>query len=29
MIMIIENDVENKRMSAYEGARRLLEIYKK
>ena len=28
MLKLIENDVENKRMSAYEGARRLLELYK-
>lgn len=27
MLKLIENDVENKRMSAYEGARRLLELY--
>ncbi|MGN0033481.1 MAG: methylmalonyl Co-A mutase-associated GTPase MeaB [Candidatus Limimorpha sp.] len=27
MLRIVENDVENKRMSAYEGARRLLELY--
>ena len=27
MLQLIENDVENKRMSAYEGARRLLELY--
>ena len=27
MLRIIENDVENKRVSAYEGARRLLELY--
>ena len=29
MLKLIENDVENKRMSAYEGARRLLELYQK
>lgn len=29
MLLLIENDVENKRMSAYEGARRLLEIFNK
>ena len=28
MLKLVENDVENKRMSAYEGARRLLEMYK-
>ena len=28
MLKLVENDVENKRMSAYEGARRLLELYK-
>jgi len=27
MILLTENDVENKRISAYEGARRLLELY--
>ena len=27
MLKLIENDVENKRMSAYEGARRLLNVY--
>ena len=27
MLKLVENDVENKRMSAYEGARRLLELY--
>jgi len=27
MLRLIENDVENKRMSAYEGARKLLELY--
>ena len=27
MLKLIENDVENKRRSAYEGARRLLEVY--
>lgn len=27
MLKIVENDVENKRMSAYEGARRLLELH--
>lgn len=26
MLKLIENDVENKRMSAYEGARRLLNF---
>ena len=28
ILKLVENDVENKRMSAYEGARRLLELYK-
>ena len=27
-LRLVENDVENKRMSAYEGARRLLEAYR-
>lgn len=28
MLKLVENDVENKRISAYEGARRLMEVYK-
>ena len=27
MLKLVESDVENKRVSAYEGARRLLELY--